>query len=320
MGFFSSVETQPNYWYYNREAAQQEESEAFYGQVEAYTTYTNQLWEQWSNYASMAAKYLETLGTSVDSKYNLMKSDLEKDYSDRKDDINKRFDDIKKTKYRDLARRGLATTTRGQFDRAYTEQEEEFQSDLEENRTRALQSLEAQRAEWEEQLAAREFEVGSQLEGMKPLMMNPGPMMRLEYQRRMREIGEAGAQQDLVTGESPGFGSTLLQLGGAAAGAAFGGPSGMMLGSSIGQAAGGGLEAAFGESNYYRNQGMNQMLQGGMSAMMTGFSPYADWSFDPGQQYGQDPFGSGNWLNYGDYQTQASNFGAFQNFFGRYGQ
>jgi len=315
MGFFSSQETQPNFWYYNREGAQQEESEAFYGQVEAYTTYTNQLWDQWSNYASMASKYIETLGASTDSKYNLMKTNLTTDYEDRKQNINERFDEVKKTKYRDMSRRGLATTTRGQFDRAYSEQQEESQSDLEENRTQAMQTLEAQKAAWDEQLAAREFEVGSQLEGMKPLMMDPGPMMKLEYQRRMRQIGEAGAEQDLVTGENPGWGSTLLQLGGAAAGAAVGGPSGMMIGSSMGQAVGGGLEGAFGESSYYRNQGMNQMMQGGMSSMMMGFSPNADWSFDKGQQYGQDPFGSGSWMNYDNYQTQSNNFNQFQNLY-----
>jgi hypothetical protein len=154
MGFFSSQETQPNYWYYQLPNAMQVEQEAFYGQVESYTTYTNQLWDQWSNYASMASDYMESmqssatdylsqLGSSIESKYSLMKKNIGDEYKKQEEYVDDTYADAKKRKYGEQRMRGMANVTREQSATRFEKQRVDTQTEVAEARAKAYQTLEA---------------------------------------------------------------------------------------------------------------------------------------------------------------------------------
>ena len=302
MGFFSQEITKPNYHYYMQDYYKGVATEAFYGQIEAVTQYTEDLWAQWENYRTMGEEAIAGMSTAIDSRYNTMKDRIDTTFGERVEDVK----ELTKRRVQDQRFRGMSNVQR----KATHRYGDEMKGDLQEAKDREMSTLDTQRKEWEDQAALRKLEIQKWIEGSKPLQVNPGPAMKEAYQMKLAEYGMLGQDRDVVVGEEGGWGSLLLTGLGAGVGALFG-PTGMMVGAGLGGALGGAGEMAFGAPGY-QQQGGSQFVSGLLGAGMAGFSPYADWSWNAGQQYGTNPF-TGAWEPYSQYQQSQNLWNEAQN-------
>ena len=302
MGFLSSEITKPNYWYYMLDEMRNVAQQGFEGQIQSYTTYMGDLWDQWKNYRTIAQETIAGIGDSARSAYVASKArvdareqDFLRGYKDQSKDLKKQTRETKDQTTAALGFRGLGnTTTVNQARTGIQGRADELQGEMDERRDLGVRDFEnrrldlkAKRQEWKDMWALQKAQMETQVESRRPIMMNPGPAAREAHQMNLINMGYAAQDQDIVVGEEGGWGSALLTAGGAIAGGIFGGPSGAMLGASLGGALGGGLEAGWGAPGY-QQQGSQQMMSGLMSAGMIGMSPYSQWSWGtPTPGYGQ---------------------------------
>lgn len=293
MGFLSQQITAPNYWHYAYPSQAAIAQQGYQGQVGAYTTYMNDLWEQWENYRRIGEEALSGLGKSASAAYDASMSRLESSRERFLDDYKQQEKDLKeeteKTKAQTTAAYGFRgmgnTTTLRHAKTALDDRSKDIQDAMTERRDEGLEKIDlqimglnAQEKEWADQSALWKMQIESTIESQRPITMDPGPGMHQAHLENLINMGHAAQNPDIVTGEEGGWGSLALTGLGGLAGGIFGGPAGMMLGMGLGGALGGGLEMGFGAPGH-QQQGGQQMLSGLTSAAMIGMSPYSDWSW-----------------------------------------
>ena len=280
-------------------------TEAFYGQIDAITKYTEDLWAQWENYRTMGEEAIAGMSTAIDSRYNTMKNRINTTFGERTQDV----EDLTKRRVQDQRFRGMSNVQR----KATHRYGDEMKGDLQEAKDREMATLDTQRKEWEDQAALRKLEIQKWIEGSKPLQVNPGPAMKKAFQMELAEYGRLGQDKDLVVGEEAGWGGLLMSALGGAAGFAMGGPAGGMMGAQLGSGIYGGMDAAFGAPGF-QQQGMSQMMSGLMGAGMIGMSPYSPWNQQaPGLGQGGGFFDTmGGWGPGGQYAGPSQTFGTWQ--------
>lgn len=298
MGFLSSEITKPNYWHYAFPNQATIAQQGYEGQIQAYTTYMGDLWNQWENYRNITRETISGIGDSARSAYVASKArvdareqDFLRGYKDQSKDLKKQTRETKDQTTAALGFRGMGnTTTVNQARTGIQGRADELQGEMDERRDLGVRDFEnqrldlkAKRQEWKDMWALKKGQMETQVEYAKPYSLDPGPAMTEAHRMRLIEMGYAAQDQDIVVGEQAGWGGALLTAAGAAVGGIFGGPAGMMAGASLGGAVGGGLEAAWGAPGY-QQQGGQQMMSGLMGAGMIGMSPYSDWGWGAGQQ------------------------------------